>query len=110
MSSEPSSDGSDILERLETAIEVLSGVCDGPEDRRDHGTIISRRLRESDIPNAVSIYQPEVEMDVLRYGMPAEDAIETIREETESELGSEDDDVVADIVSVITEYATEVEG
>jgi vacuolar-type H+-ATPase subunit B/Vma2 len=101
----------DTVEQLQTAIDILSDVCDGYGDRVDHGSTIISRLNESEDTHddAAAIYNGDVEMDVLRFGMPAEDALDTLREDTEAEIGEPDPEVINQIVSELADYAAELD-
>jgi hypothetical protein len=102
----------DTVEQLQDAIDTLSDVCDGYGDRVNHGSTIISRLHESEDTHddAAKIYKGDVEMDVLRFGMPAEDALETLRDATESQIGDADPKVIDQIVTVLAEYASEIDG
>lgn len=98
-----------LIETLGEAIDTLSTICDGFADRTNHGSNIIRRLRDADIhEDAPDIYIGDVEMDVLRYGIPPEDALERIREQTEEVVGEVDEQVVSGVVSVLNDYADHI--
>ena len=99
----------DTTDQLGDAINTLSTVCDGHSDRVSHGSTIISRLHEHVNKDAATVYKGHFEMDVLRYGVPPEDALSTLRDEIEDQIGRVDENLIDQIVSVLAEYAAEVD-